>query len=114
MSTKALELRRTRLSARRACDLLRSLAHADRLVLLCELSQGEKNVGELEELAGVRQPSLSQQLGVLRREGLVKTRRDGKRIYYRLGGEDALKIIEVLHSIFCEPRRKTGKVGMRR
>jgi DNA-binding transcriptional ArsR family regulator len=90
-------------SATRACNLLRSLAHEDRLVLLCELSAGEKSVGDLEELVGLHQPSLSQQLGVLRREGLVKTRRDGKRIYYRLGSDDALKLIEALHGVFCAP-----------
>ena len=104
MSNKALELRRMHSSAARACDLLRTLAHSDRLVLLCELSQGERSVGELEELVGIRQPSLSQQLGVLREQGLVKTRREGKRIYYRLGNDDALRLIEALHSIFCEPR----------
>ena len=103
MSSKALELRRMRASAARACKLLRSLAHEDRLILLCEISAGEKSVGDLEALAGLRQPSLSQQLGVLRREGLVKTRRDGKRIYYRSGSDDALKVIETLHAVFCRP-----------
>jgi DNA-binding transcriptional ArsR family regulator len=106
MSTKALELRRMRASATRACNLLRNLAHEDRLMLLCEISGGEKSVGDLETLVGLHQPSLSQQLGVLRREGLVKTRREGKRIYYRLGSEDALKVIESLHAVFCAPSAK--------
>lgn len=109
MSSKALELRRMRKSAALACELLRSLAHEDRLVLLCELSASEKSVGELEELTGIRQPSLSQQLGVLRREGLVKTRREGKRVYYSLGDRNALHVIEALHTLFCEqPQRRRG------
>jgi DNA-binding transcriptional ArsR family regulator len=106
VSSKALELKRMRASAARASSLLRNLAHEDRLVLLCELSAGEKSVGDLEELVGLRQPSLSQQLGVLRREGLVKTRREGKRIYYRLGSNDALRVIETLHEVFCGPASK--------
>lgn len=106
MSSKALELRRMRAAAARACSLLRSLAHEDRLVLLCEISGGEKSVSDLEALVGLRQPSLSQQLGVLRRAGLVKTRRQGKRIYYRLGTDDALKVIETLHAVYCTPAPK--------
>ena len=51
------------------------------MLLLCQLTQGEKRVGELEELVGISQPTLSQQLGVLREEGLVNTRREGKNIY---------------------------------
>lgn len=108
MSKKALELRKTRTAAAQASQFLGSLAHVDRLVLLCELSQGERSVSELEELLAIRQPSLSQQLGVLRKEGLVKTRRDGKRIYYRLGSHDILKIIEFLHFMFCQSHRRRG------
>ena len=64
--------------ADRACALLKVLAHGDRLVILCRLAQGEFCVGELEEDLGIRQPTLSQQLGVLRQEGLVTTRREGR------------------------------------
>lgn len=88
-------------SAERACALLRVLAHADRLVLLCRLTQGEFCVSELERDLGIRQPTLSQQLGVLRQEGLVDTRRQGKNIYYRLVSEDAAAILQVLHSRMC-------------
>lgn len=70
-------------SASKACTLLKVLANEDRLLLLCQLTQGERNVGELEALTGIRQPTLSQQLGVLRDEGLVNTRRMGKFIFTR-------------------------------
>jgi len=88
-------------SAERACALLRVLANADRLVLLCRLTQGEFCVSELEADLGIRQPTLSQQLGVLRQEGLVDTRRQGKHIYYRLVSEDAAAVLQVLHSRMC-------------
>ncbi|MDE2593137.1 MAG: helix-turn-helix transcriptional regulator [Burkholderiales bacterium] len=88
-------------SAEKACALLKVLAHTDRLVLLCRLAQGEFCVSELESDLGIRQPTLSQQLGVLRQEGLVDTRREGKHIYYRLVSEDAAAVMQVLHSRIC-------------
>lgn len=88
-------------SAEKACALLKVLAHTDRLVLLCRLAQGEFCVGELESDLGIRQPTLSQQLGVLRQEGLVDTRRVGKHIYYRLISDDAAAVMQVLHSRIC-------------
>ena len=88
-------------SAQKACALLKVLAHADRLVLLCRLAQGEFCVSELEADLGIRQPTLSQQLGVLRQEGLVDTRREGKHIYYRLVSDDAAAVMHVLHNRIC-------------
>jgi DNA-binding transcriptional ArsR family regulator len=65
-------------SAEKACALLKVLANPDRLLLMCQLSQGERCVSDLEEQLGIRQPTLSQQLGVLRDNSLVETRRKGK------------------------------------
>ena len=90
-----------RRAAGRATSLLRVLANEDRLLLLCQLAQGEKCVGELEDLLGIRQPTLSQQLGVLRSEGLVVTRRHGKRIYYRERDDEALAVLHSLYAIYC-------------
>ncbi|MEY4765478.1 MAG: hypothetical protein RI907_2151 [Pseudomonadota bacterium] len=95
------ELLHLQASAERACTLLKALAHSDRLMLLCRLAQGEFCVGELEADLGLHQPSLSQQLGVLRQEGLVETRRCGKHIHYRLASEDALAVLQVLHARLC-------------
>ena len=84
-----------------ASQLLKSLSHPDRLLLLCQLTQGEYCVGELERLVGVGQPSLSQQLGILRKDELVATRRVGKQIYYRIASDDALAVLQLLYQRFC-------------
>jgi len=80
------------------------LSNPDRLMLLCQLSQGEKRVGELEEILGIVQPTLSQQLTVLREEELVTTRRDGKNIYYQIASPQALAVMNVLFDQFCKPQ----------
>jgi len=80
---------------------LKALANSDRLLLLCQLSQGEKSVRELELLLGIMQPTLSQQLGVLRSEGLVTTRRDSKKIYYSVSNEKVIVILNTLYKLYC-------------
>lgn len=99
---QALEIARMRASAEQAVVLLKVLANEDRLLLLCQIAQGECNVSELEARLGVHQPTLSQQLGVLRREGLVETRREGKQIYYRVVSASALAVIHTLYGLFCQ------------
>ncbi|WP_413786881.1 ArsR/SmtB family transcription factor [Psychrobacter urativorans] len=84
-----------------ASQLLKSLSHPDRLLLLCQLTQGEYCVSELESLVGVGQPSLSQQLGILRKDELVTTRREGKQIYYSIASDDALAVLQLLYQRFC-------------
>ena len=71
-------------------------------MLVCQLAQGEKCVGELEASLGIGQPTLSQQLGVLRENQMVSTRREGKNIYYRIANEKALTLIHVLYSAYCQ------------
>ena len=97
----AVDMGRMREAAGDAAQMLRSLAHQDRLLLLCQLSQGELCVSELEVLLGIQQPNLSQQLGVLRREGLVATRREGKHIFYRIGDPCVLSLLQTLYTLFC-------------
>ena len=101
-----IDISQMRTSAADAVNLLRTLAHEDRLLLLCQLSQLEMCVSELESGLDIRQPSLSQQLGVLRREGLVDTRREGKHIFYRVSPGPALTILHQLHDIFCQQEIK--------
>lgn len=96
-----LDIVQLRDNADAAGQLLKALANPDRLLLLCQLSQGERNVSELEELLGIGQPTLSQQLAVLRREALVETRRDGKQIHYRISSPAALAVINTLYQLFC-------------
>ena len=94
------DIQRLRSSADQAHQLLKALANRD-LLLLCQLVDGERNVGELEELLGIVQPTLSQQLAVLRREGLVDTRREGKQVYYSVASREALAILHTLYGLFC-------------
>jgi DNA-binding transcriptional ArsR family regulator len=93
-----------RTAAGEAAGILRALANPDRLLLLCQMSQGEKSVGELEESLEIRQPTLSQQLGVLRLEGLVNTRREGKRIYYSVADPKVLAVLKTLYELYCPPQ----------
>ena len=90
-----------RSSATQAVGVLKILANEDRLMLLCQLSQGEHCVSELEEELGIGQPTLSQQLGVLRNEGVVTTRRQGKNIYYSVADVRTLEILVLLHRLYC-------------
>ncbi|EDX91016.1 MULTISPECIES: metalloregulator ArsR/SmtB family transcription factor [unclassified Alcanivorax] len=88
-------------NAAQASQLLKALSHPDRLMLLCRLAEGERSVSELEPLVEVYQPSLSQQLGILRREGLVSSRREGKQMFYQVANPDALAVLNVLYQRFC-------------
>jgi DNA-binding transcriptional ArsR family regulator len=104
MDTSTLDLDKMKASAGNACRLMKVLSNPDRLMLLCQLSQGEKRVGELEEILSIVQPTLSQQLTVLRDEELVATRRDGKSIYYQIASPQALAVMNVLFEQFCRPQ----------
>ncbi|WP_289149803.1 metalloregulator ArsR/SmtB family transcription factor [uncultured Salipiger sp.] len=88
-------------NARNAAAFLKTLAHEGRLMILCHLGSGEKSVGELESLLGIRQAAVSQMLARLREEGLVSTRREGKTIFYSLATEDTSRVINLLYDIFC-------------
>jgi ArsR family transcriptional regulator len=90
-----------RAAATQAVGTLKVLANEDRLLLLCQLSQGEMSVSDLQEKLDIQQPTLSQQLGVLRAEGVVHTRREGKRIFYSIANADLLKVINVLYALYC-------------
>jgi ArsR family transcriptional regulator len=91
-----------RASADKASKLMKVMANADRLMLLCQLSLGEKSVSELEESLDIKQPTLSQQLTILRQSDLVATRREGKNIYYRIVSQSALAVMQVLHQEICK------------
>ena len=99
MATKSLVINPQILrgAAGQAVAALKALANEDRLLLLCQLSQGEMCVSELEEALDIHQPTLSQQLGVLRTEGVVETRRQGKNIYYSVAEPALLEILALLY-----------------
>jgi DNA-binding transcriptional ArsR family regulator len=89
-------------NAKRASRLLKALSNEHRLMVLCILAEGEKSVSEIERLVGLSQSALSQHLARLRRDELVRTRRQAQAIYYSLNGEDASRVIGVLHNIYCD------------
>ena len=108
-TTADIDLETMRASAARTCSMLKTLSNPDRLLLLCQISQGERCVSDLEEALDIHQPTLSQQLSVLRDEGLVATRRDGKRIYYSVASKEAMAVMQVLYEQFCGAKPKRAK-----
>jgi ArsR family transcriptional regulator, virulence genes transcriptional regulator len=98
-------------NALRAAALLKSMSNPSRLLVLCQLSEGEKSVGELERAVGVSQSALSQHLALLRHQNIVTTRRDGQTIYYSLEGKEASAVLATLFEVFCS---KTPKARPRR
>lgn len=82
-------------------ELLKTLANRNRLMIACALVESEYSVSQLEQELGIGQPTLSQQLTVLRSAGIVDTRRDSRQIFYRLTEAKAARLIEALHGIFC-------------
>ena len=90
-------------SAAEAAKLLRALGNERRLMILCQLTEGERSVGELLPLVGLSQSALSQHLAVLRDEAIVATRRDGQSIWYRISDPAAIQVVATLAEIFCPP-----------
>ncbi len=96
--------------AAEAAQLLRALAHEARLMVLCQLTEGELSAGALQEGSGLSQSAMSQHLARLRAEGLVRTRREAQTIYYRLASAEAASVLTALAAIYCPPRKtRKGK-----
>jgi ArsR family transcriptional regulator len=105
-NTQKLDPKAMQAGAARACGILKVLANPDRLLLMCQLAQGEYCVSELEAMLQIGQPTLSQQLGVLRDEALVSTRREGKQIFYKIDSQEAIAIMTVLNTLYCQPAQE--------
>ncbi len=88
-------------NAIRAASLLKAMSNPTRLMVLCQLADGERSVGDLEQFVGLSQSGLSQHLAVLRRERIVSTRRVAQTIYYSLAGDDARAVMNALYEVFC-------------
>lgn len=99
-----LDINTLRQNAAQACGLLKALANPDRLLLLCQLAQGEHCVSDLADATAVAQPTLSQQLTVLRHAELVATRREGKQVYYRIASQPAMEVMQVLYRLYCQDK----------
>jgi ArsR family transcriptional regulator, virulence genes transcriptional regulator len=90
--------------ATHAVELLKAMANEWRLMILCQLAEGEKTVSELQDTLGLSQSALSQHLAVLRRERIVSSRKHAQSVSYSLAGADAPKVMQALHEVFCETR----------
>lgn len=92
-------------TAAEVSGLMKILSSENRLMILCQLVEGERSVGELAGLLGMRDASMSQQLSLLRRDGLVSTRREGQTIYYALARDDIARLMGFLYETYCGPDR---------
>lgn len=93
-------------NAARAAALLRLLGNEKRLMILCQLADGELSVGDIQRRIALSQSALSQHLALLRDDGVVATRRDGQTIFYRIADHNALRVIETLAELFCPPEMR--------
>ena len=98
---KQMDFAKLHAAAEKASKLLKVLCNNNRLILLCQMTQGERSVSELEAITSIQQPTLSQQLTVLRLERLVHTRREGKQIFYSIASDEALTVLQVLYQLYC-------------
>ena len=98
---KPQQIEGMREAAEAACALLKAVGNRDRLLLLCQLIDGEKSVGELTAFLGIRDSTVSQHLALLRRDGIVAARRQGQVIWYRVESEPARRVMAVLYESFC-------------
>lgn len=96
-----MELDKMQASAKNATDMLKLLGHPDRLMVLCQLKNGEASVGELSRMLNIKQSPLSQHLARMRHEGVVESRREAQTIYYRLSGDKVAQIVTALYELYC-------------
>ena len=102
-SARPLDFREMQDNAGKACGLLKAMANEARLMVLCQLIEGEKSVTALQEVVGLSQSAMSQHLAVLREQDIVTTRRDGQSVFYSIASGHAMALMETLHREYCEP-----------
>lgn len=90
-------------AADQASDLLKALSNRHRLLIICQLIEGERSVGDLAAFLGLRDSTVSQHLALLRKDGLVTARREGQTIYYAIASEPARAVLATLYSVYCAP-----------
>ncbi len=97
-------------AAEPASDLLKSLANRHRLLIVCQLSQAERSVGDLAGFLGIRDSTVSQHLALLRKDGIVAGRRDGQTIWYSIASPPARAVLDTLYRVYCaaEPSDQPG------
>lgn len=107
MKSKALPLvKALKPRARAAAGFLKGLASPHRLLILCLLAEGEKNVSTLMQATGIAQTSMSQHLGKLKQEGIVTCRRQHRELYYSIISPPVLEIMSILYKTYCKEPKK--------
>jgi DNA-binding transcriptional ArsR family regulator len=97
----AIDAKKMARAAQKASELMKTLGHRDRLMVLCHLASGEKSVGELASLLDIPQSPLSQHLARMRKESLVSTRREAQTIFYSIASGKAGRMVELMHELYC-------------
>lgn len=100
-------------SARRVASLLKAMSNPARLIILCEIAEGERSVGELERAVGLGQSSISQHLAVLRGEAVVSSRRVRQTVLYSLASKEVVALMATLHAVFCREAAAPKAVSTR-
>jgi len=100
-------------AADEASNLLKALSNRHRLLIVCQLIEKERSVGELAALLKIRDSTVSQHLALLRKDGLVTARRDGQTIWYSIGSEPARELVSALYRVYCEPAEVCAPKGLR-
>ena len=96
-------------AADRASELLKALANRHRLLIICQLIDGERSVGNLAELLGIRDSTVSQHLALLRKDGLVSARREAQTIHYSIASPAARELLTTLYRLYCRPANKKNQ-----
>jgi len=108
----AADMAKLEANAVHACNLLKAMANATRLMVLCQIAEGERSVGELAQAVGQSQSGLSQHLTVLRNKNLVVARRVGQTIYYSLASKEAAAVMATLYKLFCRKPAARASLGV--
>jgi DNA-binding transcriptional ArsR family regulator len=109
-----IKIERMQAAADRASELLKAMANRHRLLILCQLVERERSVGELAEFLGIRDSGVSQHLALLRKDGLVVARRDGQTIWYSIASAEARALLSTLYDVFCAPTKGRRPKPMRK
>jgi DNA-binding transcriptional ArsR family regulator len=104
-----LDVETMRNAAGPASDLLKALANPHRLMIVCQLIDGARSVGQLAAFLGIRDSTVSQHLALMRRDGLVSASRDGQTIWYAINSPEARAVLETLFALYCAPERKSKR-----
>jgi DNA-binding transcriptional ArsR family regulator len=99
-------------AADQASDLLKALSNRHRLLIICQLIDGERSVGELAAFLRLRDSTVSQHLALLRKDGLVSARRDGQTIHYSIASGPAREVLKTLYQVYCAPQKAAAKRKM--